>query len=461
MKNLLLYFLLISSLGMKAQWTTQATSFTNVSEGVKRIRIIDANTVWAQGYDGSNQTPANYQDFTLTTNGGTTWTHGAINIGNTALKVNNISAVDNNTAWVSAVSTTLGKGGVWKTIDGGSSWVQQNATAYTDPLSFMNTVHFFNPTTGIASGDPITGATDFEVYRTTDGGATWSPINSTIPDIISGEYGYDDGNVSAGGNAYWFITNKGKMYRTSDLGANWAKLDGPTGLTDFAGITSLGQLFFSDIESQGAGTNYGICIARAGALNTNYKLKLHTTTDGGTTWSTGVAYDHPYKFLAFIKGTTLLVGTGSKTVGTTTTYYSGFSSDYGTTWTEIDNGEQRTEIAFFNETTGWAGGFTNSSTSGGIFKYTGASLANSNFNNTKLNITAIPNPTTGVLKLTANTVDINEVVVFDVLGKQVYNSKINAMNEILLDLSILHSGIYLVKVTSDSGNTETLKIMKN
>ena len=76
MKKLLLNFLLISSFGMNAQWTTQATSFTNVSEGVENISIIDANTVWALGYDGSSATPANFQEFALTVNGGTTWTHG-------------------------------------------------------------------------------------------------------------------------------------------------------------------------------------------------------------------------------------------------------------------------------------------------------------------------------------------------------------------------------------------------
>ena len=462
MKKLLLYFLLISSFGMKAQWTTQATSFTNISEGVENISIIDANTVWALGYDGSSATPANFQEFALTVNGGTTWTRGSINIGNTALEINNICPVSARTAWISAVSPTAGMGGVWKTTDGGASWLQQNAAAYTDPASFMNTVHFFNSTTGITSGDPMTGATDFEVYRTTDGGTTWSPITATIPDIISGEYGYNGGNVSAGSNSYWFVTSKGKMYRTSDLGANWTKLNGPTGLSDFGGVsttTSAGQLFFSDVVSAGVGTNYGICIARAGAT-TSPTYKLHKTTDGGTTWSAGVAYTQPYRSVAFIKGTTVLVGNGSTTVGTTTTYYSGYSMDYGTTWTQIDTGVQRTGIAFLNDTTGWAGGFTTSSTVGGIYKYTGPSLANASFNNPKLNITATPNPTTGVLKLTANAVTINEVVVYDLLGKQVYNSKYNAMNEIVLDLSILHSGAYLVKVTSNSGSTETLKIMK-
>ena len=463
MKKLLLNFLLISSFGMNAQWTTQATGFTNVSEGVENISIIDANTVWALGYDGSSATPANFQEFALTVNGGTTWAHGTISIGNATLEINNICPVSGRTAWVSAVSPTAGMGGVWKTIDGGSSWSQQNAAAYTDLASFMNTVHFFNSTTGITAGDPATGSTDFEVYRTTNGGTNWSPITTTMPDIISGEYGYNGGNVSAGVNSFWFVTSKGKIYRTSDLGATWTKLNGPIGLSDFGGVsttTSAGQLFFSDVISAGAGTNYGICIARAGAT-TAPTYKLHKTTDGGTTWSTGVAYTQPYRSLAFINGTTVLVGTGSATVGTTTIYYSGFSTDYGTTWTQIDTGVQRTSIAFLNDTTGWAGGFTSSSTVGGIYKYTGPSLANNSFDNPKLNITALPNPTTGKLKLITNTTKISDVAIFDILGKQVSNSKYNSMNEIVLDLSILQSGAYLVKVTSDSGSTETLKIMKN
>ena len=53
-------------------WVEQATGFDAASRGVNEIQIVDANTVWALAYDGTDTTN-NIQEFTRTTNGGSTW----------------------------------------------------------------------------------------------------------------------------------------------------------------------------------------------------------------------------------------------------------------------------------------------------------------------------------------------------------------------------------------------------
>jgi PKD repeat protein len=75
------------------EWIRQNSGFTTANRGINHISIVDANTVWALGYDGTGAA-ANVQQFTKTTNGGATWTPGNINVGNTGLGISMIHALD-------------------------------------------------------------------------------------------------------------------------------------------------------------------------------------------------------------------------------------------------------------------------------------------------------------------------------------------------------------------------------
>lgn len=443
MKKLLLSLLLVSVNGViYSQWTSQSTGFSAVSRGVDDIEIVNASTVWAKAYDGT-AAAANVQEFTRTINGGTTWIPGIIDIGDTTLQITNISAISGTTAWAGAVDATNGGGGVWKTTDGGVTWNKQNPSGYLSSTSFFNVVHFFDANNGITEGDPV--GVEFEVYLTNNGGTTWTPVvAANIPNMASGEWGYNGGNVAAG-NSFWFVTNKGKLYRTTDMGVTWTKLSTP--ISDFGTTAINGKVHFSD-------NNNGVLL---GTIDSGTTYKLYTTANGGTTWSAGVAYTQPYKNITYVPGTLTLVGTGSTGAGASTVYSTGYSNDNGVTWTNIDSGTQRGGISFINGTTGWASGFTTSPTVGGIYKYTGAALSTTNFD--KKQITATPNPTNGTIQLTGAT--INEVAVFDIVGKQVFNSKFSAVNDLSLDLSSLQAGAYILKATNDTGATQTIKIMKN
>jgi len=89
MKKLLLTLTLIGSLANAQSWNSQATGFADASRGISEIHIIDANTVWGLAFDGSGG-GAVVQEFTRTTNGGTTWTPGIIEMGNALLEINSI-----------------------------------------------------------------------------------------------------------------------------------------------------------------------------------------------------------------------------------------------------------------------------------------------------------------------------------------------------------------------------------
>lgn len=439
-KTLLLSAFLAVSGAMNAQWTftPQNTNFFNASEGVTDIVALDANTAWALGYDGTSAAQV-YQDFTRTTDGGTTWENGSIPLGNSVLAPTNISAVNGTTAWVGAVANGFG-GGVWKTSDGGVLWTQQNATAYTSAESFFNVVHFFNENTGITQGDPVNGV--FELYRTTNGGSTWTPI-TTAPAPALEEYGYNGGNVGVG-NTFWFVTNQGKLYRTNDQGVTWTKHNTP--ISDFSGENTGGSIYF-------ANSNDGILLERVGPARTPTGYILHKTNNGGTSWQAGAAFTAPYRNFAFIPGTTTLVANVS--TSTATTQMTSYSNDMGTTWTVIDQGTQRTGLAFANVNHGWAGGFTDADGLGGIFKITGSLGINEN---NKAKVSVYPNPANDVVNIKGAS--INKVVAFDILGKQVVNQEFSAQNEVSVNVSSLRTGMYVLQVTNDLGATETIKFAK-
>ena len=316
-------------------------------------------------------------------------------------------------------------------------------------------MHFFDANTGIAFGDPATAsATTFEMYRTTDGGATWSAITS--PTIASGDYGYS-GELIAVGDNMWFGTATGKIYRTSDKGATWTKLTSP--IADFGhsnNSTTSGKLFFSDALN---GILIGATYTGTASTATVSSYKLYKTTDGGATWSAGVTYTQPYKYnLCYIPGTTTLVGTGVTVSGTTNTYYSGTSSDNGTTWTQIDSGTQRGAVSFFDSSTGWSAGFNSDPFTGGVYKFSG-NLSNEK-NNSSSVFKVLPNPALNVVTITSNeTIASFKLRITDISGKVVLEKTLSGI-ENAIDISLLSSGTYFFTLNSDA-KIQTIKIIKN
>ena len=153
-------------------------------------------------------TSSNVQQFTKTTNGGTTWTPGNINVGNAGLGISMIHGISSTTAWLAAYPNAAGQlGGIWKTTNGGSTWTKQTTATFNNASSFTNVVHFWDANEGFCMGDPING--EFEIYRTTNGGTNWTLVTgANIPNPLSGEYGYTR-QMEVVGNSVWFSTNKG------------------------------------------------------------------------------------------------------------------------------------------------------------------------------------------------------------------------------------------------------------
>jgi len=355
------YLLLIAAFSLsigasfaQGTWVSQATGFPATSTGVRNVHVVDSNTVWISSYDGAG-TALNYRDYSYTIDGGATWIPGVVPAP-TGYAWSQIFGLDGQTAWAVLYNAVAGwGGGIWKTVDGGVIWTQQGVGQIytTTGISFPNVVHFWDANNGFAMGDPV--ATKFEMYTTADGGTTWVPVPpANIPvSIANDEYGIVD-HYEVLGDTVWFDTNKGRVLRSVDRGITWTVSS--TGITVPANNV-IDIAFWNSNEG----------IARLFNAATGVQT-ARRTLDGGLTWNPFIPVGNMLgSDIEYVPGSpSRLVSTGANVnfvIG------SSYSDDGGLNWTDIEIGTQRTALGIYDATTMWAGGFTTSPTTDGIFKY--------------------------------------------------------------------------------------------
>ncbi|HLJ46402.1 MAG TPA: hypothetical protein VKU01_10365 [Bryobacteraceae bacterium] len=168
---------------------------------------------------------------------GKTWQHVGLDetehIGNLWVDARNPDVVI-----VAALGRTYAKSterGVFKTTDGGKTWrkvlYKDDVTGAVD-LAFASDnpkiglaamwVHYVQPAAARNQIDAMGGAA---IYKTTDGGDTWTEVKS--PGLPTGRLGRIGVAVAPGGQrAFAIIAGNGGaagLYRTDDSGANWHK----------------------------------------------------------------------------------------------------------------------------------------------------------------------------------------------------------------------------------------------
>jgi len=322
--------------------------------GIKFLDAVDANVVWTIGYDAAAPR-RNYNWYSRSINGGTNFSGGNVYNDTNTYVISNMEGVDANTAWVCAfMKGSQSMGAIHRTTNGGTNWVNMTATGmYANASSFANVVSFFTPSVGITMGDPINN--EYEIWRTTDGGLSWTQVPGANIDnpLSAGEYGIVDLYYRLGSNNLWFGTNQGRMYRTTNAGLTWsASVVGPTSST-------LTEIAFSS-------ANNGVC-----TLFNNGALELWNTFDGGATWTqvTNVSPNFGRNDISGVPGTGALVSVDNGNMIVSS------SIDNGVTWTDWGStGIGYVTVDFVSATAGWAGGY-DFSTFSNLWKYSGAALS--------------------------------------------------------------------------------------
>lgn len=446
MKKLLLLSLSLVAFTSNAQitWTEQNTNYPVDGSYTGDISVVDANVAWSIV---QRVTATNHQRFSKTSDGGATWTTGAINVGNaTTLGIGNISAVDANTAWISvyqAGTTATATQGVYKTINGGTTWTKQTTAAF-NAQSFCNGVYFWDANNGVSFGDPKGGY--FEIYTTSNGGTNWTRVPSANIVGPTDHFGYT-GKFFVAGNTVWFGTDEGELMRSTDRGLNWTTITTP--VLDFGGgthTTDIAEFAFSD-------DNNGFILKETydgGTPNTYISSTLYRTTNGGTTWTPVIAGPGMFHGAIAFAGPNVLITAGSSAEN----FGSAYSVNNGATWTNID-GDSHTSLNIKSATLGYSGGFA-AGGAGGAYRMTNT-LSTGNVSVAKFKV--FPNPASTTVTISTTDIAAYKLSVTDLSGKIVMSKTLNGM-ENNLDISSLSTGAYFFELSADN-KKEVVKILKN
>ena len=353
---LLSFFITLNGSILQAQWASLGSGITASPRAIGGIAPVDENVIWGFTWHANSFVPTH--EFTRTVDGGQTWQAGTLTGVEAGQFPIYIFPLDSQEAWLATADEQDPiSGRIYKTIDGGSSWVHQS-TGFTGFNETPAGVYFWNENEGFAYG--ATCAANFDdqiaIYTTADGGENWLKVMApNMPAQLSGEglcLWNLAGFFSVVGDSIWFGTNKGRVFRSTDRGVTWAAFSTPLS----GSITSV---TFKDSQT-------GLAISYS-------PLKVARTTNGGDTWDL-IPLSAPSSFIGaqieYIPGTR-----GTWFMATNSTQYM-LSYDDGTHWETINSNINVWAVEFLDSRTGFAGSIISGPAQGGVYKWGGEALGN-------------------------------------------------------------------------------------
>ncbi len=345
------------------QWTSLGSGITASQRVVGGIAPVNENIIWGFTWHASSFTPT--PEITRTTDGGKTWHPGTLAGVSTEQFPIYLHPLDDQNAWLAtADEQTPIQGKIYKTTDGGVSWVHQN-TAFTGFNETPAGVYFWNENEGFAFGATASGNYNDQiaVYTTADGGDNWTKVTGPqMPAQLPGEgFGLWSfaGFFSVVGDTIWFGTTKNRIFKSADRGHSW-------------------QVFSTPIPGPNFLPSVGFRNSQNGLALAFNPLGLIRTTDGGQTW-TKIPLTVPAGFrgaqVEYVPGT---AGTWFMVCGPSNFLV---SYDDGLTWEIFDSNIDVWSVEFLNPKTAFAGSHISSPTLGGVYKWSGNALGDRHFVN--------------------------------------------------------------------------------
>jgi photosystem II stability/assembly factor-like uncharacterized protein len=226
--------------------------------GAVAVAPSDPKVVWAGTGEANDRNSESWGDGVYrSTNGGDTWTHAGLEKSNMIARIV-VHPTDPNTAWVAAMGDMWnfgGERGLYKTTDGGKAWTKQlSAPAPYDDRTGCGDVAVdpSNPNIIYAAlyarqrtpwsfinGPDLTDQKEIGgIFRSTDGGATWTKLTKGLPGrtgriglsiyaknpkIVYALVGSDQGGT---GDIRDVISKSGGVFRSDDGGDTWTRQSG-------------------------------------------------------------------------------------------------------------------------------------------------------------------------------------------------------------------------------------------
>jgi photosystem II stability/assembly factor-like uncharacterized protein len=243
--------------------TPQNSGTTN---GLIAVWPVNPQVVWACGRNGT---------FTVTTDGGQTW-NASVVPGAETLQFRDVQAFSATVAYLMSIGANPTDFRVYQTVDGGATWTIQFENQ--NPNAFYDGFAFWTPHRGILHSDSVNGV--FPDFRTIDG-MTWQDISNNMPPALPGEGSFASSGTcvtTQGGRNAWIATGVAAIARvlaTTDQGNTWNAYDTPLFSSPSAGAFTI------------AFRNPFNGIVGGGDLDPGdpNNARTATSSDGGQTWT--------------------------------------------------------------------------------------------------------------------------------------------------------------------------------
>jgi len=300
---------------------------------LRGLSIVSPSVVWASGQRGT---------VVHTTDGGAHWTRDTIP-GAAALDLRAIAATSPTTAHAISIADSSR---VYRTTDGGRTWSRRWSA--TRKGTFLDAIQFWDARNGIAMSDPVDGK--FLLIVTSDGGESWREIPADrLPPALPGEGGFAASGTCLAvqrTSHVWIATGgaaAGRLYHSADRGATWTVHDTPLR----AGVPSAGVFSAAFRDAK-----HGVIAGGDYEKPTLRGRNLATTSDGGATWTLTDSAASPAGYRSAVA---IVPGTRANTLVAVGLTGTDVSSDGGVTWRSADSTAYNS-VAFASPSAGWAVG---------------------------------------------------------------------------------------------------------
>jgi gliding motility-associated-like protein len=203
--------------------TTLDPAYSNFNFQMLDVAAIGNDTVWAVGYSQFSVPAASRTSGVFRSiDGGATWTAiSGFPVGTTAPNLSRMSFASRNVGYLAGTRNSI-----YKTTDGGTTWSSINPfpalneapTGFPSAFISYKEIQAIDENTVFAIGNMFTSTGVKRVYKSMDGGTTWTDITGNIPALlpVGNIIGLNMHDANKG-----YVTAGSSLFKTIDGGTTW------------------------------------------------------------------------------------------------------------------------------------------------------------------------------------------------------------------------------------------------